>query len=251
MYLYADNLIFSCYKGTIVPLPFSKAPSGLSNFCRYYFEVAKQRFADRLQILQATMALKNRFWDRAKFKPSRKGVPEAALALHATMSENLAAGTPEAKKTLSRVCAPKLLRSLVSAIEMRPNGKRYRWERLAVTGKPRLVDHKWTDSNTSDSPMTISFRQAVVRIASKQRLTELNAKGEEVGSKEMDLVEYVVLWRRVDKARLKEEDWLIYGTLKETTLEELDEELELMKELGNKRATEKLVARQRELEASK
>ncbi|PSR74307.1 hypothetical protein BD289DRAFT_448711 [Coniella lustricola] len=233
---------------TIVPLPFSKVPKDFNKFCRYYWHIIKQRFADRVQIFQATMATKTKFWERAKYKPEIKSVPDVALALHAAMSESMALGTPEAKQKLAKICATKLQRSLLAALEVRPDGKRYRWERLAVTGKPRVVDHKWSQSETGTS-VPLSFRQAVVRIASRQRLTELNAKGDEISSKEMDLVEYLVLWRRVHVDLLKEDDWVIYGTLKESTLEALDEEMELIESVSTGRAKDKLLARQRELDA--
>lgn len=231
--------------GTIVPLPLSKAPSGFKNFYQYYKEWLKQRFTDRAQIFQQTFQLKEKWWKRATFRAERKGITEAALNLHAAMSRDLARGGRAEKMHLQQICVPKMARSLVAAIESRPKGKSYQWERLATTGWPfwpRLVDHKWTDV---DIGINQSFRQAVVGIKSKQRLTELDAKGKVVGSKEMELTEYVVLWRSVDKANQTVGDWRLYGTLKETTLEEMVKEVELMKSMQDMYSAKKLQEREK------
>ncbi|ROW13847.1 hypothetical protein VPNG_03531 [Cytospora leucostoma] len=230
---------------TFIPLPLSKRPRQLKQVWRYHWEMTKQRFVDRLQIFINQYSSKPSFLKAARLRAKRGEVVSAARSLHATMSECLAKGGPAEKAQLSQICVPKLYRSLISAIENRPKGKSYRWERLAETGKPfwpRLVDHKWTDM---DVGVKVSFRQAVVGIKSRQRLTELNAKGEEVSSKEMELLEYIVLWRSVDKTNFTQGDWQVYGTLKETTLADIETELQELNDI-QKLSAENKMAKERE-----
>lgn len=247
-----DCVLSSLLPATVVPLPFSKAPTDFRRFFRYYWLVTKGKFRDWAQIVMQTFQLKDRWYKRATFKADRKGVVQVALNLHAAMSHSLAGGGSVAKRHLSRICVPKLYRSLVAAIESRPEGKSYRWERLEVIGRPRLVDHKWSEIDTAKP---VSFIQAVVRIRSKQRLTEVDAKGNHIGSKEMELVEYMVLWHEVDKVYRRHGDWLLLGTLKETTLEELEKGLDLAQAAAKLHAEDKLrsmekqLAREKQLEA--
>lgn len=230
--------------GTFIPLPPTQAPKRLRDFLTYYAQWAKQRVMDRVQIFQQTQTLKEgRFWHRATFKASRAGVVDAALDLHAAMSHDLAYGGASEKAHLAQFCVPKLARSLVAAIESRPSGKQYRWERLELTGKPfwpRIVDHKWTEV---DLGVKLSFRQAVVGIQSRQRLTELDAKGRVVSAKEMELREYVVLWSKVDKINRVMNEWQLYGTLKETTWEDMQKEKDLMKKMTDMYSAKKLQER--------
>lgn len=199
---------------------------------RYYFGVAKQRLIDRFQIFQTTWSLKDRWFSFATFKASRKGVVEKALELHAEMSQALAEGGEKAKERLDGICIPKLSRSLMVAIESRPPGRSYKWERVKLVGKPfwpRLVDHKWSEM---DVGYMLSFRQAVVGIKSKQRLTELK-DGKEVDFKEMELLEYVVLWALMDRTNKTQGEWFIYGTLKPTSIKDMETENEMNKKLAD------------------
>lgn len=194
--------------------------------------------------------LKGKWYKRATFKATRKGIVEAALKLHGAMSHDLARGGNFEKRHLAEFCVPKLARSLVAAIESRPKGRYYEWERVALTGRPlwpRVVDHKWTDV---DFGVKLSFRQAVVGIKSKQRLTEYD-KDKVVGTKEMELLEYVVLWCRVDKEKQKFEDWKLYGTLKETTWEDVQKENELIKNMTEIQAEKSLVGRRKQMGESR
>ena len=230
----------SLFTGTFIPLPLAKRPRQPKEVWRYHWEMLKQRFVDRLQIFMNSWQTKPGWTKRARLRARRGDVVAAAQSLHASMSSCLAKGGPEEKAQLSQICVPKLYRSLVSAIESRPKGKSYRWERLALTGGPwwpRLVDHKWTDM---DVGVKVSFRQAVVGIKSRQRLVELNARGEEVSRKEMDLLEYIVLWRSVDKTNFTQGDWQVYGTLKETTLEDIQTELKELDDIQRVSAERKM-----------
>lgn len=206
---------------------------------------------DRAQIFAQTWRFKPSIFKSSPLRMRRKGLVQTALDLHASMSQSLAAGTPEAKAQLSRICVPKLARNLVAVIESRPRGKSYRWERLGTPGWPfwpRVVDHKWQEINVG---VNVNFRQAVVGIRSKQRLTELDAKGKEVGSKVMDLTEYVVLWRQVHVESQTQGDWLVYGTLKESSFDDVMKETKMFKKWAELKAEEQLHESQRKLSKKK
>jgi protein MBA1 len=72
-----------------------------------------------------------------------------------------------------------------------------------------------------------ALRQAVVRIASRQRLTRrVKRKDGEMevvpgSGQEKDIVEYVVLQRQYIGGR--EEEWQIWGTTQETTLGDVED----------------------------
>ncbi|KAJ4419648.1 hypothetical protein N0V82_004843 [Gnomoniopsis sp. IMI 355080] len=217
---------------TLVPMPLFKIEGWRDRFW-YCKELVFQRFIDRAQIFAQAWRTKPTFFARPKFRAERKGVIEAALKLHAEMSSCLAKGGREEKKHLAKICIPKLSRSLVAAIETRPQGKSYKWELVQLKGSPfwpRLIDHKWT---VLDIGIQQSFRQAVVGIKSRQKLSQLGADGMELESKEMDVTEYLVLWRSVDAENLTQGDWKIYGTLKEMTYKDVLKEKEMMQKMGD------------------
>lgn len=235
MTAYADHL----RAGTFVPLPLSKI-QGWDKRLKYYRKIFSQRLLDRFGIFYQVWRLKESFFSRAKFRAERKGIVETALALHAEMSHYIAKGGPREKVLLADICVSKLHRKLVAAIDTRPRGKTYKWERVSTTGQPfwpRIVDHKWIDV---DIGYAQSFVQAVVGIKSKQRLIELGADGQECQRKEMDLTEYVVLRRQVNKSDLTMEKWKIYGTMKETTYEDLMKQIDEVKAMSDSMAKSKI-----------
>ena len=69
------------------------------------------------------------------------------------------------------------------------------------------------------------LRQAVVRIASSQGLKRRKADGSVVpgSGQEKEMVEYLVIQRKLEKAA--EQEWMVWGTTEETTLEILEEEM--------------------------
>lgn len=230
-----------------MPLPLSERPRAPKEFMRYQWEILKQRFVDRLQRLMYSWATKPKWNKKARLRSSNSEIIAAARNLHASMSYCLAKGGAAEKAQLAQICVPKLYRSLLSAIENRPAGKSYEWERIAETGRlrwPRVVDNKWTEM---DVGFKLTFRQAVVGIRSKQRLTEVNHRGQKVSEKEMDLLEYIVLWRKVDPVNMTQTDWQIYGTLKETSFEDMMEEVNEVKEAQKAMAEKKSEAERRSL----
>lgn len=236
-----------CVAGTFVAVTsLSKIPPDFWDKLRYYTAILKQRAIDRFQIELYSWRFRPKWYKRSTFRPEpKKKVVAAALELHTIMSESLARGDEAAKAQLQRICVPKLARSLTEVIESRPKGKRYRWERLSLTGWPlwpRVVDYKWMEVNIG---LQLTFRQAVVGIRSKQRLTELDSKGRKTGTvKELDLTEYLVLWQNVDHEKQSADKWLLYGTLKETSFAEVMKENSLTQELSRLSAEQQLRERQ-------
>lgn len=212
----------------------------------YLWTVLKAKLRDRLGIMQYSIRAKGglfKKYRRPQFKPTRKGIVEEATKLHVLMSRCVAAGGRSHRNELSKICTPKLYSSLLALIDSRPAGKSYKWERLELLGRPfwpQVVDYKWSEMPVGPG-VSITSRQAVVGIKSRQRLTELNRNGHPVKPpKEMMLTEYLVLWRNVNMDDQTLGPWLISGTLKETTPEEVQEELRTLTSIGNMRAEEAL-----------
>lgn len=228
--------------------------SSPKKFYKYYFAVLKQKLTDRFMMLQQSLQVRGGVFGkyrRPEFKPTRKGIVNEALDLHATMSRCMAGGSPIQQSRLSKICTPKLFASLLAMIESRPSGKSYEWERLEVLGGPfwpRIKDYKWTQMPITPQ-VNINFRQVVVGIKSRQRLTRINEKGKVVGTpKEMVLREYLVLWRNVSPETQTLGPWLISGTLKETSFQDLQDELYTMEALTKLRAEDALKSRKKKLE---
>lgn len=249
-FLFANQLLLSV---TIVPMSFFKGFTTLwrdspKKFFYYYWAVLKQRIVDRIAMFQMSVQLRGgitKKFRRPDFKPTRKGVVEEALKLHAIMSHSVANGGKAERVQLAKICTPKLYRSLLAVIEARPAGKTYRWERVKLLRRlpffpswtrkpfwPRVVDFKWTEMPLG-AGIDIKFRQAVVGIKSRQRLTQLNERGKPVGApKEMELTEYLVLWRQVQNETQTLGPWLLSGTVQETGYEELKSEQDQIKLLS-------------------
>lgn len=225
--------------------------SSPKKFFKYYFAVLKQKITDKFMIMQQSLQVRGGVFGkyrRSDFKPTREGVTEAAVVLHAIMSRCMAAGSPTHRAQLAKICTPKLYASLLAMIESRPPGKSYKWERLGLLGKPfwpRIKDYKWTEMPISPQEK-INSRQAVVGIKSRQRLTRLNEKNEVMGTpKEMVLTEYLVLWRLVNTETQTLGPWLISGTLKETSFEDLQDELSTVNALTRLRAEDAIESKKK------
>lgn len=70
----------------------------------------------------------------------------------------------------------------------------------------------------------MGLRQAVVRIASRQKLTRYGVDGSVVpgSGQEKETVEYLVIQKKLERAA--EQEWMVWGTTEETTLQMLEEE---------------------------
>ncbi|ELR03218.1 hypothetical protein VC83_02341 [Pseudogymnoascus destructans] len=145
----------------------------------------------------------------------RKTAP-TAVALHQQMYTAFAAGNIE---LLKKITCEGLYDSFASRIHTRPRGERWKWEVIKYTSKPRVMSNRAARLPVDDA----GVRQAVVRICSRQRLSRYKADGSLVAGtgEERDVMEYVVIQRMLWEG--KENDWMVWGTTEETTLEAIEE----------------------------
>ncbi|KFX96049.1 hypothetical protein V490_03522 [Pseudogymnoascus sp. VKM F-3557] len=145
----------------------------------------------------------------------RKTAP-TAVALHQQMYTAFAAGNIE---LLKKITCEGLYDSFASRIHSRPRGERWEWEVTKYTSKPRVMSNRAATLPVDDA----GVRQAVVRICSRQRLSRYKADGSLVAGtgEERDVMEYVVIQRMLWEG--KENDWMVWGTTEETTLEAIEE----------------------------
>lgn len=217
--------------GVFVCPPLDQLPRSPKDFFRFMYPWSKQKATDLMGLFMFKFATGWKFWKDTAFKRNKAQIVPAAKALHASMSEALARGD---KTALRRVCTSQLLSQLTVAIERRPRGKRYGWELVQYNNTrfyPRVVDDKI--AMFPDGMGTV--RQAVVAIASRQRRVEyddsLQGGGRVIpgSEKEADLMEYLVLTACVDAETNKQKDWVVFGTIKPTTLQSFENEKALMK----------------------
>jgi protein MBA1 len=93
------------------------------------------------------------------------------------------------------------------------------WELVKYNKRAKVVSNR-----AARLPMDgAGVRQAVVRICSTQRLTRYTGNGSMVKGtgKERDVVEYLVIQKKC--WQWKEEDWQVWGTTEETTLDDVRE----------------------------
>jgi mitochondrial protein MBA1 len=123
-------------------------------------------------------------------------------------------------KLLDSICCDGLRQSFRSRIASRPRGERWDWELVRYTKRAKVLSHRAASLGIDG----FGIRQAVVRIASRQRLTRYRPDGSVVpgSGKEKDTVEYFVVQRMSTKG--VEDEWMVWGTTEETTLEMLEEE---------------------------
>ncbi|KFY58969.1 hypothetical protein V496_05869 [Pseudogymnoascus sp. VKM F-4515 (FW-2607)] len=145
----------------------------------------------------------------------RKTAP-TAVALHQQMYTAFAAGNIE---LLKKITCEGLYDSFASRIHTRPRGERWKWEVIKYTSSPRVMSNRAATLPFDDA----GVRQAVVRICSRQRLSRYKADGSLVAGtgEERDVMEYVVIQRMLWEG--KENDWMVWGTTEETTLEAIEE----------------------------
>ncbi|OBT64461.1 hypothetical protein VE03_05308 [Pseudogymnoascus sp. 23342-1-I1] len=145
----------------------------------------------------------------------RKTAP-TAVALHQQMYTAFAAGNIE---LLKKITCEGLYDSFASRIHTRPRGERWKWEVIKYTSSPRVMSNRAATLPVDDA----GVRQAVVRICSRQRLSRYKADGSLVAGtgEERDVMEYVVIQRMLWEG--KENDWMVWGTTEETTLEAIEE----------------------------
>jgi len=121
---------------------------------------------------------------------------------------------------LRKICMDGLYETFRARIAARRTGEKMEWEMLGYNTRSKLVSHRAARLQVEGA----AVRQAVVRIASKQKLTRWARDGKELklvkgSGKEKDVVEYLVLQKRMDG--WKEGDWMVWGTTEETKLKDV------------------------------
>ncbi|PQE15180.1 Mitochondrial inner membrane Mba1 protein [Rutstroemia sp. NJR-2017a WRK4] len=150
--------------------------------------------------------------DRHRIVPTAKG-------MHDEMYKAFAEGD---SKTLHKICADGLYESFMGRIGARPKGEKIEWELVRMNGTPKIISHR-----AATLPVAMGagsfLRQAVVRIASRQKMTRKSRNGEVVpgSGKEKDVVEYLVL--QMFYRGYEPGEWRVWGTTEETTLERAEE----------------------------
>lgn len=153
-------------------------------------------------------------WFSRKVKIHRGTVAPTAIALHREMYSALAEGD---SSMLRKICADGIYDSLRARIAARPRGEKMVWELVKYNKRAKVVSHRAATLPIDGG----AIRQAVVRIASRQKLSRYSAQGVLVKGtgKERDVVEYLVVEKRYVK--WKGEDWRVWGTTEETKYEDV------------------------------
>lgn len=121
------------------------------------------------------------------------------------------------KSALRKLCTDGLYDSFSARIGSRPKGERVVWELLEYNKRAKVVSNRAARLPIDGA----AVRQAVVRISSTQKLTRYTPKGAVVqgSGKERSLVEYVLIQKKI--WGWKDEEWQVWGTTEETTLDDV------------------------------
>ena len=136
------------------------------------------------------------------------------------MYTNLAEGDVVA---LRKICVDGIYDTFRSRIAGRRQGERVKWELVRYNARSKVVSHR-----AARLPVEgVAIRQAVVRIASRQKLVRWvpgnGGRGKlqmvEGTGKEKDVVEYLVMQKKCEG--WEEGDWMVWGTTQETGLNDV------------------------------
>ncbi|KAK7750447.1 hypothetical protein SLS62_007636 [Diatrype stigma] len=212
----------SAYRTLVAP-PIWRYPRQPSKFFKMLYLNAKVK----METLVVMLAFKfnscpRPFRSLPIFKAHRASAIPTAKALHARMSEALAAGD---KETLRAICIPEMFRSLAHVIDNRGPNIRAEWEVLSYDRSwyyPRLADWRVMMIPIPNRPAR-NVKQAVVSISSVQRIAryDLSRGGAKIEGSERvrHLLEHIVLQAEIDDKTWEHGPWRIWGTLPEDTLE--------------------------------
>ncbi|KAI0195636.1 hypothetical protein EV127DRAFT_466742 [Xylaria flabelliformis] len=223
---------------TIVPPPVWRYPRSPIKFAQMVWLIAKNRatcLGSRMAVYLMSMRTKGFGWP--KFKSGKKSCIPAAKALHAQMSEAVAAGD---KETLRRICSPGLFQTLAGAIDSRPPGTHTEWELVRYDNKlryPRIADFRVMYQNIGVGKQMRILKQAVVSISSVQRLTRYDSSGALIPGSEREryMMEHLVLQAVVNDNTFETGPWQIWGTLPEMSFETMRYDIALFSEAYNNR----------------
>lgn len=120
------------------------------------------------------------------------------------------------KQTLQKICCDGLKESFLARLGARGKDS-LKWELVSYHGRPKVMSHRAATLGIEGA----GIRQAVVKIASTQRLTRLKPDGSvyDGSGKAKDVVEYFVIQKM--SLNHQEENWKVWGTTEETTIESL------------------------------
>ncbi|KAL2065436.1 hypothetical protein VTL71DRAFT_3106 [Oculimacula yallundae] len=184
-------------------------------YLKLRWEHIKTRFRDRFSLFVlwvSAPSVNKKFFTRS-IALSRRTITPTAVALHRQMYTLFAEGQ---LSPLRRMCTDGIYETFAARVEARQKGEKVVWELVRYNGRAKLISHRG-----AKIPMEgAAIRQAVVRIASTQKLTRwVRGKMVEGTGKEKDVVEYLVLQKMVED--WQEGGWRVWGTTKETTVKEL------------------------------
>ncbi|KAI1176355.1 hypothetical protein F4777DRAFT_546721 [Nemania sp. FL0916] len=184
---------------------------------------------------EARQGKKTRGWfARPLFKARRRACVPDAKAMHIKMCEAVAAGD---KETLRQICTGELYRSLAGAVDARPQGQKAKWELVRYDRAwryPRIADFRVMAQRLNGGTAEVQLtKQVVVSISSVQRLSRVDADRLPVpgADRERRMLEHIVLRAHVDDDSYVTGPWKIWGTLPEMTLEKMQEDDALYKDL--------------------
>ncbi|KAM3068253.1 hypothetical protein ACMFMG_009393 [Clarireedia jacksonii] len=187
------------------------------NFGKLQWVALKSRFTDLVSIAALKFSSPRVGRARWKIQIKRHRIIPTARGLHDEMYKAFAEGD---SKTLRKICAEGLYESFMGRIGVRPRGEKVEWELIRLNGSPKIVSHRAASLPVGKGSY---LRQAVVRIASRQKMTRKSRNGEVVpgSGKEKDVVEYLVLQKFY--RGFESGEWRVWGTTEETTLDRVEE----------------------------
>ena len=190
------------------------------SYLKYQLKHFGYRFRDRFSLLILWWSSpRETSWYRRTVKLSRSTLTPTAIALHRQMYTSFAEGDVVA---LRKICTDGLYDSFRARIGNRAKGEKVVWQLVDYNKRSKLISNRAARLPIDGS----AVMQAVVKIASRQKLTRFvkGKSGLEVvpgSGREKDVVEYVVLQKQYNS--WTEGEWQVWGTTKETTLEDIEE----------------------------
>ncbi|KAI0403056.1 hypothetical protein F4802DRAFT_599392 [Xylaria palmicola] len=221
---------------TVVPPPISRFPRSPRKFAEMVWMLGKNRVQALASLMGVTfMSMQHKVFSWPRFRARRRAAIPAAKALHAQMSEAVAAGD---RDTLRRICTAELFQTLAGAIDARPAGVRAEWELVRYADRlryPRLADFRVTYQPVGGGGKALRLvKQAVVSISSVQRIARYDDRdgGRKVPGTERErhMVEHLVLQAGINESTYEAETWKVWGTLPEMPYETICEDTVMYEE---------------------
>lgn len=126
-------------------------------------------------------------------------------------------------KTIQRFCLPALAKDFEQRILARPSDLQIVWTFDEKRCSASVVSHR-VAALGEENPNT-AYRQAVIRLRSKQSLVTKKSSVSESQSQEKTVVEYIVLQKRIVSGN-EDDDWKVQGFAEESTPEKMEEDAE-------------------------